>query len=195
MKGRAQGAERIIMARPKGAKDTKPRAKRTDNHDPLALNIADNMPDNYNAKQVQFMLDIAPPFEERENVVEMRRRFNRYLQLCAERDIKVSNQAAYYAIGIPKQRVSEIVNSSANTEVAEFLRQVKAVCAMYRESLMADSKLNPVVGIFWQKNYDGFRDQQEVVLTPNAPLGTDADPDTIAERYSEMLEGIEDKQK
>ena len=181
------------MARPKGAKDTKPRAKRTDNHDPLALNIADNMPDNYNAKQVQFMLDIAPPFEERENVVEMKRRFNRYLQLCAERDIKVSNQAAYYAIGIPKQRVSEIVNSSANTEVAEFLRQVKAVCAMYRESLMADAKLNPVVGIFWQKNYDGFRDQQEVVLTPNTPLGAEDNPDNIAERYQDMMREIEQK--
>ncbi|CAJ0600759.1 unnamed protein product [Cylicocyclus nassatus] len=35
-----------------------------------------------------------------------------------------------------------------------------------REGLMADGKVNPVTGIFWQKNYDGLRDQQEVVVAP-----------------------------
>ncbi len=180
------------MPRTKGAKDIKPRAKRTDN--PIGKLQTPDFQEGYNAKQVQFMMDIRPPYRETENLNELERRFNRYLQICAERDIKVSNQAAYFALGIEKQTASEWAHDTSNKERADFINMVKNVCGMYREQMMADAKINPVVGIFWQKNYDGMRDQQEVVLTPNAPLGAEGDPDTIAERYGEMLEGIEDKQ-
>jgi hypothetical protein len=29
---------------------------------------------------------------------------------------------------------------------------------------MIDARMNPVVGIFWQKNYDGMKDEQETVI-------------------------------
>ena len=49
---------------------------------------------------------------------------------------------------------------------------------------MEDGKINPVVGIFWQKNYDGMKDQQEVVLTPNAnPLGDAESAERLKEKY------------
>ena len=49
---------------------------------------------------------------------------------------------------------------------------------------MEDGKINPVTGIFWQKNYDGMRDQQEVVLTPNvSPLGEQADAEALKQKY------------
>ena len=31
---------------------------------------------------------------------------------------------------------------------------------------MADGEINPAVGIFWQKNYDGMRDTQDVAVSP-----------------------------
>ena len=62
---------------------------------------------------------------------------------------------------------------------------------MYREGLMEDGKVNPVTGIFWQKNYDGMKDQQEVVLTPNQnPLGEQKDAESLKQKYLENTYGV-----
>lgn len=62
---------------------------------------------------------------------------------------------------------------------------------MYREGLMEDGKVNPVTGIFWQKNYDGMKDQQEVVLTPNtSPLGEQKDAEALKQKYLENTYGV-----
>jgi hypothetical protein len=126
------------------------------------------------------------------DVPEMERRFNRYLQLCAEWDMKIGNQAAYAAIGINKDNVYDwTVRREANPARADFLKRVQKVCAMYREGLMEDGKVNPVTGIFWQKNYDGMKDQQEVVLTPNTnPLGEQKDAEALQQKYLENTYGI-----
>ena len=54
---------------------------------------------------------------------------------------------------------------------------------------MEDGKVNPVTGIFWQKNYDGMKDQQEVVLTPNQNvLGDGIDAERLKQKYLENAE-------
>ena len=56
---------------------------------------------------------------------------------------------------------------------------------------MEDGKVNPVTGIFWQKNYDGMKDQQEVVLTPNQnPLGEQKDAESLKQKYLENIYGV-----
>lgn len=138
------------------------------------------------------MMEILPtePLDY-EDVDEMERRFQRYLELCSEWDMKVGNQAAYAAIGIDKNLVWDWLNRrEANPKRTCFLKKVQKICAMYREGLMEDGKVNPVTGIFWQKNYDGFRDQQEVVLTPNNPLGSAEDPESLKNKYLENTYGV-----
>lgn len=126
------------------------------------------------------------------DVEEMERRFQRYLQKCAEWDMKVGNMAAYAAIGINKDDVYEwTVRRQTNPKRTEFIKKVQKVCAMYREGLMEDGKVNPVTGIFWQKNYDGMKDQQEVVLTPNtSPLGEQKDAEALKQKYLENTYGV-----
>lgn len=46
-----------------------------------------------------------------------------------------------------------------------------------REQLMADGKVNAVAGIFWQKNYDGLKDQQEVIVEPRKQIEADKTPE------------------
>lgn len=53
---------------------------------------------------------------------------------------------------------------------------------------MQDGKINPVTGIFWQKNYDGLKDQTETIITPNNPLGDSTDSETLKRRYLEQKE-------
>ena len=48
-----------------------------------------------------------------------------------------------------------------------------------REQLMADGKVNAVAGIFWQKNYDGLKDQQEVIVEPRKQIEADQTPEEV----------------
>lgn len=183
------------MSRTAGARDKQKRARRVDADRPKGIVEAQNpeLPENFNRDQITFMMEIIPsePLDSND-VAEMERRFDRYLRICAERDMKVSNQGAYLAIGISKDDVYNwTVRSSTNPNRCEFLKKVQKICAFYRESLMASGKLNPVVGIFWQKNYDGMKDQQEVVLTPNqSPLGEQKDMEQIRQKYLETTYNI-----
>lgn len=186
------------MARTPGAKDTKPRQKAAAGSKPSDKSpiIQDANPDlevGYNTRRIMFMQAILPtePLDHND-VAEMERRFNRYLQLCADWDMKIGNQAAYAAIGINKDLVYEwTVRRQTNPARTEFIKKVQQFCAMYREGLMEDGKVNPVTGIFWQKNYDGMKDQQEVVLTPNtSPLGEQKDAEALRQKYLENAYGI-----
>ena len=101
------------MARTPGAKDTKPRQKAAAGSKPSDKSpiIQDANPDlevGYNTRRIMFMQAILPtePLDHND-VAEMERRFNRYLQLCADWDMKIGNQAAYAAIGINKDLVYE----------------------------------------------------------------------------------------
>lgn len=182
---------------PPRGKDRQKRKPRADGNRPAWSKspiIADqnpDLPEGYNTKMIQFMMEIAPTEKlDVWDVPEMERRFKRYLQMCAERDVKVGNQAAYFAIGITKETARDWVKQDVHerNERTHFIKRVQQICAMYREGLMQDGKVNPVTGIFWQKNYDGLKDQTETVITPNNPLGDTIDSDTLRRRYLEQKE-------
>ena len=178
------------MARTPGAKDKQPRQS---NGKPRGIAAEPELEEGYNTRKIRFMQAILPtePLDY-EDVDEMERRFNRYLALCAEYDMKIGNQAAYAAIGIDKGLVWDWLNRrEANPRRTDFLKKVQTICAMYREGLMEDGKVNPVTGIFWQKNYDGMKDQQEVVLTPNTnPLGEQPNMEALKQKYLDTTYGI-----
>ena len=183
------------MARTQGAKDTKPRTRSAESSELKGI-VADqnpNLPQGYNTRRIAFMQAILPtePLDH-DDVEEMERRFQHYLTKCAEWDMKIGNQAAYAAIGINKDLVYEwTVRRQTNPRRTEFVKKVQQFCAMYREGLMEDGKVNPVTGIFWQKNYDGMKDQQEVVLTPNtSPLGDQTDAEALKQKYLANTYGV-----
>lgn len=157
-----------------------------------------DLPENYNREQISFMLEIMPtePLDNTD-VAEMERRFNRYLRICAERDMRITNKGAYLAIGISEDNVYDwTTRCSTNPERSVFVKKVQKVCSFYREAMMASGKINPVVGIFWQKNYDGMKDQQEVVLTPNqSPLGEQKDAESLRQKYLEATYNVAESEK
>ena len=69
----------------------------------------------------------------------------------------------------------------------DIVKKAKEFVATFESELVTEGKVNPVVYIFRAKNYFGMKDQQEYVLTPNQPLGNDADATTIAEKYVAAL--------
>lgn len=126
---------------------------------------------------------------DKQNIDELEERLARYVAYCAQHDIKIGNQVCYMALGINKDDVYNWEHQRHGTpEHRDFIKKVKFICAGNREFLMQDGKINPVTGIFWQKNYDGLKDQQEMVLTPNRPLGAEIDENDLRGRY-ELSEG------
>ena len=185
------------MGRTPGAKDKQPRKKaeagnRPSDKSPIIRDNNPVLPEGYNTQMIMFMREVMPeePIDIND-VEEMNRRFTRYLDICAKYDKKIGNLAAYAAIGITKEQAKDFeVNSKSNPARAYFIKKVRQFCSMYREGLMQDGKVNPVTGIFWQKNYDGLRDQQEVVVTPNNPLGEMGDTERIKQKYLENTYNI-----
>lgn len=52
---------------------------------------------------------------------------------------------------------------------------------------MSDGKINPVTGIFWQKNWDGLKDQQEVVIEPRKQIEADKTPQEVQQMLADDI--------
>ena len=173
-------------------KDKQPRKIRQDH--PVPANTRDPVvPVGYNGELVSNIATlIQPPELTDPDCIERWEKFTAYLRMCAEKDMKVGNLAAYMAIGIDKTIAWKWENEQLSKDRRNLIKSIRQVCAVYREQLMQDGKVNPVVGIFWQKNYDGMRDQTETVITANAPLGeevTGRDAERLAETYLSNAKG------
>lgn len=115
----------------------------------------------------------------------------KYMMLCAEQNIKISNMSAYAACGVSSTDVAnwESGRTRANDKrYREFAKMIKSICSQYREAAMSENLLNPVLGIWWQKNYDGMTDQPLLEVDADAGLEIKADPDEIAAKYKGLLE-------
>ena len=121
---------------------------------------------DYNNRLIQHIMEIneLSTHADRSDLLSLKSCFVGYLQLCQKNGFSVTNLAAYSAMGFDFYGFANFAKSD-DPEVREFCVQVKKTCAMFRESLVKDGKLNPVIGIFWQRNYDGLRNDTEVVQT------------------------------
>jgi len=128
---------------------------------------------------------------DKKDAVALENRLAQYIQFCIDNDVKPGNLACYAALGINKQTASNWENGLAGTPAQrDFIKKVKLFCAMNREFLMQDGKINPVTGIFWQKNYDGMKDIQDVVLSPANPLGAPTEQKQLEQYIEDKRKGI-----
>ena len=141
------------------------------------------------AEYLQFYKAVAPKEKlNPDDVAEMRRRFENYINMCIQYNVDIGNLACYHAIGISKEvaDVWKARDRNLNPERAELLDEVDSLCSAYRESQMTTGAISPVTGIWWQKNYDGLKDIHEsrVIEEIRAP----ADLKAIQERYGEVID-------
>lgn len=83
--------------------------------------------------------------------------------------------------------VTGTTTSELGKEANNIVKKAKDYLATFESELVTEGKVNPVVYIFRAKNYFGMKDQQEYLLTPKQPLGSDADPEVIAKKYQSTL--------
>ena len=95
---------------------------------------------------------------------------------------------AYHAMGINASQAWAWKTGGAGStpERRDLIAEVDAVCSGSREMLAASGAINPILAIFWQKNYDGMRDVQEHSVYQGDPLGEKRSAQEIAEQYSDL---------
>ena len=115
------------------------------------------------------------------------KRVRQYFEICSEDDMKPSVAGLAVALDVDKGYLWEIRTGrkGKSPEVANTLKRAVTLLDLQMVDYMQNGKINPVSGIFLMKNNFGYTDKQEVVVTPNQPLGDDKDTAAIEQEYIE----------
>lgn len=123
----------------------------------------------------------------------IRERSLQYFQICAKNDMKPSVAGYSLSLGVGRKTLWEWMNRGADhrpPEVLEELQMFYNVLNMQMEDYMQNGKINPVSGIFLMKNNLGYKDQQDVVITPNR--AEEVSPDTLIEESNLLNDDVID---
>lgn len=157
----------------------------------LTQNALSNIPSGENSRYISHTLEIQQigMGSDPNNIEDLKSRFIQYLQVCAKNDMKLGNLAAYCAMGITKDMAYHWEHgNSKGAEHKAFIRFVKSVIAAYRETAISEGKINPVIGIFWQKSFDGLNEMAEYEASNQLEGVTERmDAEQIAEKYQGLL--------
>lgn len=120
---------------------------------------------------------------------EVAQRCEDYFRICAEDDMKPSVAGLALAMDIDRRYLWEIREGrkGKNPAVADTLKKAMKILDLQMVDYMQNGKINPVSGIFLMKNNFGYADKQEVVLTPNNPLGDAKDTKELEEQYIDSV--------
>lgn len=125
-----------------------------------------------NSKFIRFALaswDLPPiDISDPEQVKE---RIGMYFQHCAENDRKPQIVGMCNWLGISRQALNEWRNGEVRSATHGDI--IKKACAFIEEmwaDYMQNGKLNPASGIFLAKNWFGYKDVADVVVTPSNPM-------------------------
>lgn len=123
------------------------------------------------------------------SVEEVTQRIKDYFTICAEDDMKPSVAGLALAMDIDRRYLWEIREGrkGKNPAVADTLKKAMKILDLQMVDYMQNGKINPVSGIFLMKNNFGYADKQEVVLTPNNPLGDTKDTKELEEQYIDSV--------
>lgn len=113
------------------------------------------------------------PAIDTNNAEQVAERIDQYHKFCFDNDIKPDMSGMALALGTFRQtlwRWENGVESDKPQGVRDALKKGREINGYLMSQMMQNGKLNPVTGIFLLKNNHGYKDQTDVVLTPNTPL-------------------------
>lgn len=118
---------------------------------------------------------------------DVEKRLEFYFSACQEDDVKPSVAGLALCLGIGRNTLWKWVNGIDSSNVApecrNLLKKGYHFLTAQMENYMQNGKINPVAGIFLMKNNMDYKDQQEVVLTPNQTMGEQTSEADLKEKY------------
>lgn len=140
-----------------------------------------------NTKYINHSLKLANlPQIDTKNVEQLTNRIIEYFTICSEDDMKPSVAGLAVAVGVNRKTLWEW-STAEKSDRSNVIKKAYALLDLQMTDYMQNGKINPVSGIFLMKNNFGYADKQEVVLTPNNPLGDVSDQKQLEERYLDSV--------
>lgn len=128
-------------------------------------------------------IDISDP-----NQVEQR--LSDYFQYCVDNDRKPQVVGMCNWLGISRQTLNEWKNGDVRkTTHGDIVKKAYDIIEEMWADFMQSGKINPATGIFLAKNWYGYKDVADVVVTPQNPL-QNMDTETARKR---LIEGVPDE--
>ena len=107
---------------------------------------------------------------------ECRERLYWFFDTCEKTGQLPTVEKLVMALGVVKSTVWEWENGiHCDATRTNLIKKAKEFIASFEAEMVTEGKINPVVYIFRAKNYFGMKDQQDVVLKPENPLGDTVD--------------------
>lgn len=124
------------------------------------------------------------------NPAEVEKRLDEYFQLCAVNDMRPNVPSMALSLGIDRRTLWKWANGEGqgkNSDIRDTIKRAYSLLNILIEEYMQTGKINPVSGIFLMKNNFGYTDKQEVVVTPNNPLGDQTSNSELEQRYLDSV--------
>ena len=122
-------------------------------------------------------------------------RIAQYFDYCIENDIKTDLSGMALSLGTNRTtlwRWENGVESDKPQGVRNAIKRGREINEYLLVQMMNNGRINPIPAIFLLKNNHQYRDQTDVVLTPNNPLDV-ADTESARKKYVDALpESTED---
>ena len=107
---------------------------------------------------------------------ECRQRLYDFFTTCYETGQLPTIEKMIMALGTVKQTVWDWENGRHCSQLrTDYIKKAKEFIAGFESEMVTEGKINPVVYIFRAKNFFGMKDQQDVVVKPENPLGDTLD--------------------
>ena len=118
---------------------------------------------------------------------QVRDRIGMYFRHCADNDRKPQIVGLCNWLGISRQTLNEWVRGETRGAThGDIIKKAVSFIEEMWADYMQSGKLNPASGIFLAKNWYGYKDVADVVVTPNNPMN-DLDADTARKRLVDAL--------
>ena len=117
---------------------------------------------------------------------EIAERLNWYFfDYCIRYQMKPTIDSCAMALGLSRETLNNWEHGESGSFKLDMAKKIKYMVKNFMESATMEGKLNPIIWMFYGKNYFGMVDKQEMVLTPNRSEG-DTDVSAIQERLKAM---------
>jgi hypothetical protein len=118
----------------------------------------------------------------------VRQRINEYFDFCIANDRKPTMVGMANWLRVSRQTLNNwklgVYRESTNKPIVE--EYIMLLEELWQDYMM-NGKVNPASGIFLGKNMFGYKDVQDVVVTPQNPLGEEANEDELRKRIESSV--------
>lgn len=155
------------------------------------LGVDENLDPGENTKYLRWALvslDL-PPIDI-SDPDQVRNRIREYFQFCMDNDRKPNMKGMGNWLGVDATTVNAWKRGEYRGEThTPIIKQAISVLEELWLDYMQNGKVNPASGIFLGKNLFGYKDVQDVVVSPKDPIGDAEQAARLAERYADAIEG------